>query len=107
MSQEAWEAAMGMRCYAGSPAQREGIYKAHEDKRSAFQQIKDGWFLKYHPKTGEFYTYDPANEADTFGSRGLSKQKVRNMVKNKELQQVGVTGEVFKMFVSAENGDKQ
>jgi len=39
------------------------IYEAHKDHRTAMEQLQDGWLLRYHPKMGSFYTYDPENQA--------------------------------------------
>lgn len=63
-------------------------------------QLQDGWLLKYHPKMGSFYTYDPENQGDTFGSRGFTKQEVRNMVKKGVLEALGQTNEIFRLKVT-------
>lgn len=70
-------------------------YKAQNDRRSVWQQLEAGWQLKYHPKTQAFYSLDPKNPNDTFGSRSLSKQEVRNAVKKKILKQIDTIGELF------------
>lgn len=73
------------------------IYKAHEDRRNWEQQLADGWWLKYHPLTQKFYTYDPKNEDDTFGSRGaLTKANIRKLVKKGVIEPIGSLGEIFK-----------
>lgn len=66
------------------------------DKRTVEEQLRDGWFLKYHPKMRTFYTYHPENEAGTFGRRSLSRQQVRNLLKRGRLVEVGRTGEIFR-----------
>lgn len=73
-----------------------GFYQAHKDPRSAEEQLREGWWLKYHPGMGRFYTYDPKNKNDTFGSRGLSKTQVRNLLKKGKIEQVGDLGEIFR-----------
>lgn len=73
------------------------VYYAHLDKRDAVAQLKDGWLIGYHAGMQRFYTYDPANRDETFGSRGLSKAQVRNLVKKGVLEQIGQLGEIFKI----------
>lgn len=72
------------------------IYKAQQDERSAWEQLKEGWYLGWHSKMQTFYTYDPANKQDTFGSRSLTKAEVRKLERQKKIVAVGTTGEHYK-----------
>lgn len=66
------------------------------ETRTIEELLDSGYYVRYHPGMGRFYTYHPSNEKDTFGGRGASRQQIRNLIKRGVIEQVGSTGEIFK-----------